>query len=115
MEPCHSGRINLESLKQDHKGYFNKSCFSIVHLRHYSSSLIDLTTKKKISAKVLKKLLEKRIMITKKLNSYTVCNECVKSVCDSEETVETSGDEDSDIAEEVSDAQILTFLELGRS
>ena len=54
-------------------------------------------------------------MITKKLNSYTVCTECVKSVCDSEETVETSGDEDSDIAEEVSDAQILTFLELGRS
>lgn len=54
-------------------------------------------------------------MIIKKLNSYNVCNECVKSVCDSEETAETSGDEDSDIAEEVSDAQILMFLELGRS
>ena len=59
MESCHSGRINLESLKQDHKDCFNKSCFSIVHLRHYSSSLIDLTTKKKISAKVLKKTFRK--------------------------------------------------------
>ena len=98
MEPRCSRRINPESLKQDHKGCFKKSCHSVAHLRHYRSFLPDLTTKK-ISAKVFKKLLEKRII---NQEAKFICNECVRSVCDFDEAVDTSGDEDSDSVEEIS-------------
>ena len=64
--------------------------------------MIDLATKKKMYAKALENVLEKRIV---NQEAKFICNECLKFVCDSNETVHIWGDEDS--IEEICVARIF--------
>lgn len=70
--------------------------------------MIDLATKKKIYAKALEKVLEKRAV---NQEAKFICNEFLKFVCYSSETVYIWGDEDS--IEEICVARIFKFFELG--